>query len=213
MRIAETSRKKIGYKNSYIYFTICECENCLKRFNVKKKDFNHAIKFKKSLPGRFCCLDCKKKFYLKKKCNVKGCNKKHNSKGFCIKHYLNFKKYGDPLGNAGSYKCINCEKNIRKQNKNSSQNKICGKCLPGFLRELAIEKLGSKCECCEENIKTFLEIDHIKEGGKAERRLLGSKNRFHERVIKFSKDYRLLCKNCNWGNYIEGKCPHKKLSN
>ena len=213
MKIAETSRRKIGYKNTFIYFCICECENCKIRFNINKKFFDHAIKFNKPLPGRFCSVSCKKRYYKKKQCNVEGCVGKHASKGYCTKHYVSFKKYGDPLGKAGSYKCLSCEKSIRKKKNHkflSYAKNICGDCLTNFLRELAIQKLGSKCDCCMERITTFLQIDHINEGGASERRLLGSKNKFHERVIENPKDYRLLCANCNWGNYILGKCPHKK---
>ena len=46
----------IGYKNTFIYFCICECENCKTRFNINKKFFDHAIKFNKPLPGRFCSV-------------------------------------------------------------------------------------------------------------------------------------------------------------
>jgi len=31
------------------------------------------------------------------KCTVEGCDNKHNAFGFCSKHYVSFKKYGDPL--------------------------------------------------------------------------------------------------------------------
>ena len=50
MKIAETSRRKIGYKNTFIYSCICECENCKTRFNINKKFFDHAIKFNKPPP-------------------------------------------------------------------------------------------------------------------------------------------------------------------
>ena len=30
-------------------------------------------------------------------CNVEGCNRLVNAKGYCDKHYKRFKKYGDPL--------------------------------------------------------------------------------------------------------------------
>ena len=33
----------------------------------------------------------------KRKCNVIGCEKKHDAKGFCSVHYQRNKKYGDPL--------------------------------------------------------------------------------------------------------------------
>jgi len=30
-------------------------------------------------------------------CIIEGCGGKHESKGYCVSHYLKFKKYGDPL--------------------------------------------------------------------------------------------------------------------
>lgn len=30
-------------------------------------------------------------------CSIKGCENKHNAKGYCQKHYVRFKKHGDPL--------------------------------------------------------------------------------------------------------------------
>ena len=39
------------------------------------------------------------------KCTVEGCENKHRAKGYCQKHYIRYKKYGDPLYN---------KKNIRK---------------------------------------------------------------------------------------------------
>jgi len=32
-----------------------------------------------------------------RKCTVEGCDSKHYAKGYCVKHYMRFKKYGDPL--------------------------------------------------------------------------------------------------------------------
>lgn len=33
-----------------------------------------------------------------KKCSVENCNYKHYSKGYCNRHYWNYKKYNNPLG-------------------------------------------------------------------------------------------------------------------
>lgn len=34
---------------------------------------------------------------MKNICIVDGCERKHNSKGYCAKHYTRYKRYGDPL--------------------------------------------------------------------------------------------------------------------
>jgi len=34
--------------------------------------------------------------HVTRRCTVKGCNGKHNAKGYCGKHYNKLKKYGDP---------------------------------------------------------------------------------------------------------------------
>lgn len=34
---------------------------------------------------------------MKKGCSVKGCPDAHEARGFCNKHYIRWKKYGDPL--------------------------------------------------------------------------------------------------------------------
>ena len=44
-------------------------------------------------------------------CKIEGCNGKHNAKGFCKKHYLRFKRHGDPLYTEYTETCSvdNCE--------------------------------------------------------------------------------------------------------
>ena len=214
MRIAETSRLKTGYKKTYVYFTICECENCRKRFNIKRKDYNFCLKAGRAL-GRFCSIKCKRIFHIKKICAVDNCKAKPVGKKYCNNHYRKFKKYGNPLGNSGLYKCISCSNNIQVKNNNKWEEfkNVCSKCKQKYLRDLVIEKLGSKCNCCGETIKDFLQIDHIEEGGNSERRLLKSSDEFHLRVLKYHNNYRLLCANCNWGSYrANGICPHNSLT-
>ena len=41
-----------------------------------------------------------------RKCEVEGCDKKHHASGYCKKHYMIFKRHGDPR--AGSFR-IGCE--------------------------------------------------------------------------------------------------------
>jgi len=34
------------------------------------------------------------------KCSVEGCNEKHKAKGYCNRHYRQYKKYGEVLTDA-----------------------------------------------------------------------------------------------------------------
>jgi hypothetical protein len=215
MRVAETSKLRAGsvYKKTYVYFTICECENCRKRFNVKRKDYDFCVRAGRTI-GKFCSMKCRRAFHKKKICAVDNCKAKPVGK-YCSRHYRRFKKYGNPLGDSGLYECIVCSKSIRVKNNNKWEEfkNVCCKCKKKYLRDLVIEKLGSKCSCCSETIKDFLQIDHIEEGGNSERRLLKSSDEFHLRVLKYHNNYRLLCANCNWGSYRgNGICPHNSLT-
>ena len=70
-----------------------------------------------------------------------------------------------------------------------------------FQREKVLRVLGSKCARCGESDPRCLQIDHINGNGEKDR---GSKRgaRYHKRVywsiLRGSKDYQLLCANCNW---------------
>lgn len=81
------------------------------------------------------------------------------------------------------------------------------------LRNLALEKYGSKCECCEESRKEFLGIDHIEGGGTAHRKELKGKMNIYRYLYKnnYPKDFRLLCYNCNSSLGFYGYCPHTKI--
>lgn len=67
--------------------------------------------------------------------------------------------------------------------------------------------LGNKCARCGFNDKRALQIDHINGGGCKEReQLFGSKytsgsiyyKRILDKIKDGSKEYQLLCANCNW---------------
>ena len=209
MKIAKTSIKKKGHYKIKINYTICECENCKKRFNLRTSFFDSFTK-RGLVVGRFCCRKCRKLFYTKQNCIVENCSKKSLSKKYCAKHYRAYKLYGDPLKNAGSYVCNICKKIKQNRSKSKFKNNICGGCISVYLRELVFKKLGSKCECCKEKIIDFLQLDHVSEGGASERRLLKSKNQIYLRALDNLEEYRLLCANCNWGIYVnKGICPHQ----
>lgn len=211
MKISETSVKKKGHYKTQVYFVICECENCYKRFNLRKSSYLHYVRKGRTV-GKFCSRKCRKLYHDKQVCSVEDCNKKPTSNKFCQNHNRANKLYGNPLKTAGTYKCIVCKKTKRRKNNSSSKysNIVCGLCLSTYLRELVLKTLGSRCECCNEKVKDFLQLDHILEGGASERRLIKNKNAIYERALKSPKDYRLLCANCNWGIYINsGVCPHQ----
>jgi hypothetical protein len=72
---------------------------------------------------------------------------------------------------------------------------------------------GARCACCGEDEVTFLTIDHVRNDGKAHRRLIGSGGNAIHRWLKknnFPRGFQVLCQNCNFGKYVHGVCPHKK---
>lgn len=72
------------------------------------------------------------------------------------------------------------------------------------LRTTIINLLGGKCVKCGESDWRCLQIDHIHGGGNKERKKkflkdYGNYLRYVLRQVKAgSKDYQLLCANCNW---------------
>lgn len=77
-------------------------------------------------------------------------------------------------------------------------------------RRIVLNGYGSKCACCGESEEAFLTIDHVKGGGSKERKRYSSWTILNNIIkSKFSKDYQLLCFNCNWAKYKLGCCPHQ----
>jgi len=70
-------------------------------------------------------------------------------------------------------------------------------------RQELIQLLGGKCVSCGFSDWRALQIDHINGGGNAEKRKFNYWNEQYYRIILRqiklgSKDYQLLCANCNW---------------
>ncbi len=67
-------------------------------------------------------------------------------------------------------------------------------------REELIAALGGKCSRCGIDDHRVLQIDHVNGGGTKDcKKMVGVKNKtILERVLSGSKDYQLLCANCNW---------------
>ena len=80
------------------------------------------------------------------------------------------------------------------------------------LKELVIKKYGGKCQCCGETEPIFLTIDHVNNDGAIERKKRREYGNSHYRRLlneDLSQNYQLLCRNCNWGKFVKGICPHK----
>ena len=69
------------------------------------------------------------------------------------------------------------------------------------LKEI-FEFFGSKCAHCGFDNPLALQIDHVNGGGKKERIIRTGTATFYRHVLKEiksgSKEYQLLCANCNW---------------
>jgi hypothetical protein len=69
------------------------------------------------------------------------------------------------------------------------------------LRKNIIVGYGGSCARCGETNEIVLDLDHVKNDGKKDRSASGSgsfKAYRKARDSKFSSDYQLLCRNCNW---------------
>lgn len=81
-------------------------------------------------------------------------------------------------------------------------------------KEKVLLVYGGKCNCCGEDTKEFLTIDHINGGGKKHRDSTKVKSKYGSmwtflRRVGFPKEYRLLCWNCNCSRGAFGYCPHE----
>jgi hypothetical protein len=78
---------------------------------------------------------------------------------------------------------------------------------------------GYKCNCCNEDERLFLSIDHINNDGAEERRsgkYSGAGVPFYLWLRKnnFPSGYQVLCMNCQSGKFRNGGvCPHQTSSN
>ena len=83
-----------------------------------------------------------------------------------------------------------------------------------LLRDRVLAAYGHECECCGENRKEFLALDHVDGGGKKHRDSLGVSGGcgFHNWLEKnnYPPIIRILCHNCNCALGFYGYCPHEK---
>ncbi len=78
------------------------------------------------------------------------------------------------------------------------------------LKNIVMEHFGGKCVCCGEAEVTFLAIDHIDGNGAQHRKEIGHTN-LYRWIVKnnFPEGFQILCRNCNWGKFVRGICPHQ----
>lgn len=78
---------------------------------------------------------------------------------------------------------------------------------PNELRNSLFQLLGGKCLRCGETDWRCLQIDHVNGGGSKEKKACSSSRAYLRAVFKKiragSKEYQLLCANCNWRKLYE----------
>lgn len=84
--------------------------------------------------------------------------------------------------------------------KNASRRRANTKEYNKRIRKEAMQLLGGKCVKCGFDDWRALQFDHINGGGtKDTMSMVGMKNKvILDRIKAGSKDYQLLCANCNW---------------
>lgn len=72
-------------------------------------------------------------------------------------------------------------------------------------RKALVDLLGGKCVRCGFNDPRALQVDHVNGGGTKDiKEMTGMKNiEITRRVLSGSKEYQLLCANCNWIKRVE----------
>lgn len=97
--------------------------------------------------------------------------------------------------------CRDCRKRIYETGKTRQQLRTAG------LRDAVLTYYGGKCECCEENRRPFLAVDH-KPGTSRE----GDQRNLTEWLVShnFPPGFRILCHNCNMATRWGRVCPHKQ---
>lgn len=102
-------------------------------------------------------------------------------------------------------------KQLEHQRANKEMYNASGRRCRRKLRDEVLHAYGDVCDCCGENEKDFLEVDHIMGGGNKHRKELGGGAKLYTwlRKNKFPLGFRLLCKNCNGAIFKLGWCPHE----
>lgn len=118
--------------------------------------------------------------------------------------------------------CPSCRKmkwRLWKKTKNWEKSKAGKDYMTTYAREYrdefkkkVFDYYGWHCNCCNEQLKSMLTIDHVHNDGYKDRKLKISGASLYKKIIKlsFPSDYQVLCMNCNWSKKInKGTCQHK----
>ena len=106
------------------------------------------------------------------------------------------------LANKGQRKCTVCNTYLAtKQNEKILR-----------LKEAVFNHYGKFCACCGEKEEKFLSIDHVYNDGASHRKTMGVNVYEWLRNNNYPSNFQILCRNCNWGKYVNGGvCPHKTI--
>lgn len=83
------------------------------------------------------------------------------------------------------------------------------------IRIKIFELLGNKCIRCGETDWRCLQVDHVNNDGYNERKKIRGSWAYYKHILEKiklgSKDYQLLCANCNWKKRYENEYEQKEL--
>ena len=72
---------------------------------------------------------------------------------------------------------------------------------------------GNCCACCGETNLFFLDLDHVNNDGRGDRRKTKCNTKSFSAALKNPERFQILCSNCNSGkSRNNGVCPHKSGS-
>lgn len=80
------------------------------------------------------------------------------------------------------------------------------------LKEAAFAAYGSRCACCGEEQRAFLQFDHVADDGYEHRKTISPGSTFYRWLRKngYPPSIQILCANCNQGKRLNrGVCPHQ----
>jgi hypothetical protein len=66
------------------------------------------------------------------------------------------------------------------------------------LKQKVFEKLGNKCNVCNEKDSIVFQIDHINNDGAKDRKVFKNISAFYTYILNNNPPVQILCCNCNW---------------
>lgn len=151
-----------GINNLILHKT--ECEICGKqgKLDVHHKDENSNNNDPDNL--QVLCRSCHMKIHHPKPvCKVQGCENQVKGYGYCEKHYIRYKKYGNPLmvnnGN-GKYEIIDTDNSKYQRNRHIIQITVDGEFVKEWKSARTIQNKTGYFEsginkCCNKKCRTY----------------------------------------------------------